>query len=433
MGRSRKSYLLLIIISLVAGVAVWAALRYTAPKLWRQLAPSSIPNKPVEDSDPERWAKAIERIKEDRGQDANANVALDVPSELRHYEDRHWFLATQVAEVKKQNIRNWQDYLDLASALSRGELVPVPTVTDDYVLFGVGARASEDPFTRYQDDHGIELYDESQLRQAYQRLSDTRGNAQQEIARLQGQLSSANRSKQSDLQKQISAKQQELKSIDEEKARLDDSYGKPETQQKLFSDYEALRTLAKSFRGRSYDLANPADRQTLKVAMLCSLRPASLKVLEEIASGYRNKFDRPLPVSSLVRTEEYQHTLRRFNRAAVLIDTPPHSTGLAFDIDYRYMNAAEQNFVMTELAQLKRDGRIEVLRERGANFHVFAFVDGTRPKDDLITASLEDASPSLKEANHASEKTEKAAPKAGKSKKKPTKPTRSKAKPNKRR
>ncbi|HEX3145132.1 MAG TPA: hypothetical protein VHQ64_14265, partial [Pyrinomonadaceae bacterium] len=35
--------------------------------------------------------------------------------------------------------------------------------------------------------------------------------------------------------------------------------------------------------------------------------------------------------------------------------------------------------------------RIEVLRERNANFHVFAFIDGVRPSDDLIAASLQDA------------------------------------------
>ena len=433
MGRSRKSYSLLIIISVITGVAVWAALRFTAPKLWRHYATSSPPENTVNDSDPERWAKAVERIKEDRSQDTNANVALDVPSELRHYEDRHWFLATQVAEVKKQNIRNWQDFPDLAAALSGGQLVPVAAVTNDYVLFGVGAKATDEPFTRYQDDHNIELYDETQLRQAYQRLSDERGNTQQEIKRLQSQLSSlkGERSKQSALQKQISAQQQQLKSFDEEQALLDESYGQPDKQQKLFRDYEALQALAKSFRGRSYDLANPADRQALKVAMLSSLRPQALKTLEQIAKAYHEKFDRPLPVSSLVRPEEYQHTLRRFNRAAVLIDTPPHSTGLAFDIDYRYMSAAEQNFVMAELAGLKRDGRIEVLRERGANFHVFAFIDGTRPSDDLITASLEDASPALKEANHAAEKTEK--PKPAPKKSKPTKPARGKAKAKRRR
>ena len=106
----------------------------------------------------------------------------------------------------------------------------------------------------------------------------------------------------------------------------------------------------------------------------------------------------------MVRPEQYQHTLRRFNRYAVIIDTPPHSTGLAFDIDYRYMSAAEQNFVMNYLAQLKRDGRIEVLRERGANFHVFAFTDGVRPPDELIKASLVDVDPSLKDAENTDEK-----------------------------
>ena len=96
-------------------------------------------------------------------------------------------------------------------------------------------------------------------------------------------------------------------------------------------------------------------------------------------------------MSSLIRPEQYQRALRRVNRYAVLIDTPPHSTGLAFDIDYRYMSNAEQNFVMNELARLKNEGRIEVLRERGANYHVFAFIDGHRPSDDLITSSLDEA------------------------------------------
>ena len=125
--------------------------------------------------------------------------------------------------------------------------------------------------------------------------------------------------------------------------------------------------------------------------LLSSLRPQALKLLEEVAKTYHDKFDRPLPVSSLVRPEQYQHVLRRVNRNAVLIETPPHSTGLAFDIDYRYMNGAEQNFLMNELARLKDAGRIEVLRERTANYHVFVFLDGARPNDDLITASLQEA------------------------------------------
>jgi hypothetical protein len=139
--------------------------------------------------------------------------------------------------------------------------------------------------------------------------------------------------------------------------------------------------------------------------------------MKEIAAAYHRQFDRPLPVSSLIRPEQYQRALRRVNRNAVLIDTPPHSTGLAFDIDYRYMSPAEQNFVMNELARLKDEGRIEVLRERSANYHVFVFIDGTRPGDDLIAASLEAAGAPVKEANHATKTAKSAKSKSQKVKK----------------
>ena len=111
------------------------------------------------------------------------------------------------------------------------------------------------------------------------------------------------------------------------------------------------------------------------------------------------------------------------------------STGLAFDIDYRYMSSAEQNFVMNYLAQLKRDGRIEVLRERGANFHVFAFTDGVRPPDELIKASLVDVDPSLKDAENTNEKVSDTKTKLQKTKRQAAlKPSaRKNAKPRKRR
>jgi hypothetical protein len=113
------------------------------------------------------------------------------------------------------------------------------------------------------------------------------------------------------------------------------------------------------------------------------------------------------------------------NRNAIMIDTPPHSTGLAFDIDYRYLSAAEQSFVMAELARLKREGRIEVIRERNANYHVFAFMNGTRPSDDLIAASLEEARGPQRQAHHAAAKPAK--PKSRKVTKKTTKSRGSKA------
>ena len=287
--------------------------------------------------------------------------------------------------------------------IERGEMVTVPLVTDTYVLFGVGAKADDDPFSRYQDDQSIELYDEAQLRDEYARIDATRASLQSAIAKLEAQsgaLKKSERTKQRELQKQITSREQDLKSNDEHKALLDQFYGRPDSREKLFREYESLRTLASNFGGRTYDIANQTDREAMKINLLRSLRPQALKVLEEIAADYHRSFDRPLPVSSLVRPEQYQHTLRKVNRNAVLIDTPPHSTGLAFDIDYRYMSAAEQTSLMADLARMKDAGRIEVLRERNANYHVFVFIDGTRPSDELITESLDAATAPVKEANH---------------------------------
>ena len=115
----------------------------------------------------------------------------------------------------------------------------------------------------------------------------------------------------------------------------------------------------------------------------------------------------------------------------MLIDTPPHSTGLAFDIDYRYMSAAEQTFLMAELARLKTEGRIEAIRERNANFHVFAFINGTRPSDELIAASLDKASVEVPKAHHASKQPVKTA--KAKSQSQKAKSRRAKSKARKRR
>jgi len=351
------------------------------------------------------WSRAVERVKEDRGDAAGG--AAETPPELRHYSERYWFLATQVAEIEHHDVRTCQDFLDLAAMIQSGEMVSVPFVTDSYVLFGIGQRADDDVFSRFEDDHSVELYDETQLNAAYKQIAEQRSGLESEIKSLNsqvGRLTKRDRAKRSELQKEITAKQEELKSIDEDKSSLDEAYGNAATRQSLFKDYQSLQALAKDFGGRSYDLNNPADRQVLKINMLSSLRPQALKILEEVASAYHSQFDRPLPVSSLVRPEQYQHALRRVNRNAVLIETPPHSTGLAFDIDYRYMGGSEQTFLMNELARLKREGRIEVIRERNANYHVFAFIDGARPPDDLIAASLEKAGAPPPETHHAEAK-----------------------------
>ena len=310
-----KKLLVLIGVAII-GTGVWTIRHF---KDFRHLPqPTNQVNVVANSATFEQWHEAVEKVKADRG----GGVA-ETPPELKHYDERYWFLAAQIAEVTRYNIPTCQDSFDLAAMLQRGEMVSVQGVTDTYVLYGVAQRVDDSEF---------------------------------------------------------------------------------KSDENATPDYGPLQSLAKNFGGRSYDLNVPGDRIALKSNMLSSLRPAALKVLEEVAAAYHGQFDRPLPISSLVRPEQYQRSLSRVNRNAVKIDTPPHSTGLAFDIDYRYMSGDEQTFVMKELAQLKNAGRIEAIRERNANYHVFAFRDGTRPPDDLIASKLEDAMPPGMEANHAEEK-----------------------------
>lgn len=322
----------LVILALIAG-AGWALYHFKLAKLRSTQSQNNLSSAPPA-PDPGAWNRAVELVKADR---AGAGAgALEVPPELKHYDERYWFLATQVAEIEKYKVHTCQDYLDLASMIEHGDMVPVAAVGDTYVLFGIGQRADDSPFSRYEED----------------------------------------------------------------KALLDQNHEQPDPRPDLSREFESLQRLAKNFNGRAYDLDNPADRLALKMNMLSALRPQALQIMKEVAAAYHAEFGRPLPVSSLVRPEQYQHQLRRVNRNAVTIDAPPHSTGLAFDIDYRYMSVAEQNFLMRELARLKNDRRIEVIRERNANYHVFAFVNGSRPSDDLITASLEKAGAPTPEAHH---------------------------------
>ena len=334
-----KRFLLLFLFCAAVCAGVWALVRFTDLRQTRLFQSATNSSAVTNPSTADAWTQAVEKVKAERTETGGA----ETPPELKHYSERYWFLATQVAEIEKHNVHTCQDFLDLAAMIQRGEVVSVPFVTDSYVLYGIGQKADDAEFSRFEDDKSIEAQPSHPL-----------------------------------------------------------------DQQKLFRDYEALQALAKNFGGRSYDINNPSDRQALKINMLSSLRPEALRILEEVAAAYHRQFDRPLPVSSLIRPEQYQHALRRVNRNAVLIESPPHSTGLAFDIDYRYMSGPEQTFVMTELARLKKAGRIEVIRESNANYHVFAFINGIRPPDDLITASLEKAgAPPPEEAHHAAPKATK--------------------------
>lgn len=336
------------------------------------------------------WKQAALRVSEERGEPTGKQARVDVPPQLRHYSDTRRFLAVQRAEWREQRFETPQDFADLAGLIEKGEMVELKPVTENYILYGVGGSVDEDSFTHFDESTGrrVALYGEAELAREYARIAEERTTLENEIADLRLQLKTEARATRARIQAQISEKQKALKADAELKENLDDYYGDTEKRQQLLADYETLSRLASDFHGRTYDINEARSRKEMKVRMLSALRPSAVRMLEEIAASYRQKFDRPLPITSLVRPDEYQHALSKVNPNAVRIETPPHSTGLAFDIYYRYMTAAEQSFVMNELARLKDEGRIEVLRENRDHYHVFAFINGKRPSEAMITESL---------------------------------------------
>ncbi|HEX8748421.1 MAG TPA: DUF5715 family protein [Pyrinomonadaceae bacterium] len=342
------------------------------------------------------WKRAVQRIMEDRGEPVGKQAKVSIPQELRHYGDTRRFLAIQVAEWRKHRFETPQDYADLAGMISGGELVEVKSVSDSYILYGVGGRATGEPFTVYDNSSrkSIPLLSQAEIAGEYERINESSTSLKDEIAALRAEFASVSkkeRAKRAELQTKIAAKERLLKEVLAKKESLDSNYGNSGGQQRLFDREEKIEALAKDFSGSEYDLSDAGSRKQMKVRMLSYLRPEALKVMEEVAASYRQKFDRPLPISSLVRPHQYQFELSKVNPNAIRMQTPPHSTGLAFDIFNKYMTAEEQQYVMDELARLEDAGRIEVLRENRDHFHVFAFIDGTRPDETLIRQSLSKA------------------------------------------
>ena len=411
--RHSAPLLIALVVVALAGLLISPSLRKRSRHSYTNYLPITLTAQAAE-ANP--WTVAVAKIKEDRGEPAGKQAKVDIPHQVRHYSDTRRFLAIQVAEVREQKLRTPQDLVDLAGMIKRGEMVTLQPVTENYILFGVGGSASKESFTRYENGKSIPLFSEARLRQEYARLAESRSKSESEIAGLKKELSSLTkreRSKRAGLQKQVAAKESEIKAASENKALLDRYYGDAARKAQLFSDYESLASLGKSLPGRDFNIEDAAARRDLKVRMLSSLRPEALKVMEEIAIAYREKFDRLLPITSLVRPDEYQLQLSKTNPNATRIETPPHSTGLAFDIYYRYMSAAEQAHVMDHLARLKDNGRIEVLRENRDHYHVFAFVDGARPNETLISASLgHNAKPRAETKTHHAKVTRKSAKKA---------------------
>ncbi len=352
------------------------------------------------------WRQAARRVTEDRGEPVGKQAKVDIPAELRHYSDTRRFLALQEAEWREHRFETPEDFGGLAHLIRKGELVEVKSVGANYLLFGVGGSADSEPFTYYNAAarKKIPLYGETELEHERARLAESIQNLESEIASGRQelkQIATRERSRRAAAQSLIDKDEKSLKDLSERRVLIDAAYNDTEQRAELFARYETIKSLAGNFNGQTYDLDEARARKALKVRLLSFLRPAALEVLEELAASYRQKFDRPLAVTSLVRPDEYQFQLSKTNPNAVRVETPPHSTGLAFDILYKYMSAEEQSFVMGELARLEDEGRIEVLRENRDHYHVFAFIDGTRPLESFVRESMSGG-----RASHAKEKEE---------------------------
>ena len=123
--------------------------------------------------------------------------------------------------------------------------------------------------------------------------------------------------------------------------------------------YQTLARLAENFAGRKYDLNNPADRKQMRMRLLRMFNPRAHPILKELADAYHGRFGRPLRVTSLTRSMDYQILLNAGNANSFVVrgegSLPPHTSGCAFDLARKHMTAEEQNMVMGKLAEMERD------------------------------------------------------------------------------
>jgi hypothetical protein len=379
-------YVLVVGLLAVATVFSLTASRHKAPRPTVHMpAPPT-----VEAAEIDPYERAVALVEEEREQPTGRQADVEVPAQLKHYADQKRFLALQVAEARRLRLEVPSDFPALAELIRAGELVELHPYGENYVLYGVGLSAGSGPFTHYEERKRKSvplLASGEELRAELARLDEEVGGLDAELAALRTTLketAASDKAARKTLSEQIASKKKTADDLRKQRDLLTEHYDDEGAVRRFADEYGQVARLAADFEGETYALDNSAERREMKVRMLSYLRPAARDVLEEIGRVYREKFGRPLPVTSVVRTIEYQNRLSKTNPNATRIETPPHSTGLAFDIFYRYMDADEQQFLMAELARLKDAGRIEVLRERRDHFHVFVFADGRRPDESLV-------------------------------------------------
>jgi hypothetical protein len=343
---------------------------------------------------PDPYTEAVLKVEEDRGEEIGRKADVEVPAELKQYAEAKRFLAIQEAAASEAGLRSPHDFAELAAWVREGRLTEAPRLGRGYVLYGVGLAATG-VLTHYDSARGrsVPLFaDETSLKSYTDTLTTQRTQLEGELKETDEKLKAVSKKEKqarAQLNAEAKAKGKELAGIADTLKSLKVYYGTQKDRDALFAEHDVLATLARDFGGRAYDLNDANSVKEFQARLLTFVRPAALAVMEELGTAYKEKFGRPLPITSLIRTEEYQRTLREAGNAnAGSFRVEPHTTGLAFDVYYHFMSAAEQQFVMDEIARLERGGRVEALRELRDHYHVFAFASGVKPGDESVEKIL---------------------------------------------
>jgi hypothetical protein len=290
---------------------------------------------------------AIERVEETRG----SNGGIKTPSELRHYPDTRRFLSLQMADAQEAKIEIPHDDAELIQMIRAGKLVRLAPLSETYLLYEVGEDAKDDPLLHYDAGTNKDV----PLVPSMEALAEKGAELEQGGA--------AGRTK---------------------KAALEAYYTDPTRREQLFREYQDVASFAQE---NGYSLTDAEDRTRMHKDLLSYVRPEARDVLLKVAEAYHQQFGRLLPVTSLIRTERYQRRLGGVNPNATRVEIPPHGTGEAFDISYRYMASDEQNFVMDQVAKLEDEQKVEALRENRGHIHIYAFAGGDRPPESMVQAA----------------------------------------------
>lgn len=96
------------------------------------------------------------------------------------------------------------------------------------------------------------------------------------------------------------------------------------------------------------------------------LRPWAKLFLERLSRQYHARHSKPLRVTSLLRTADYQRSLSRRNGNAASAEGPKrsaHLTGACLDISKKGMTGAQRAWVRSVLSSLKTKGYLYAVEE----------------------------------------------------------------------